>query len=333
MKGMALRFRRENTRYKFTIALAISSLLLWAAARTEAGPVDLNGNALPDPSDGKAVKIDNSKEKEAPPVQQGCIAPKDLEFRVGIPGWLSAMSGDFGVKGVVAPLDVTFTEILRHMEHIPIVLSAYARYGRWELFGDGEYVQLHDSFSLPGLLFTNADLGLKYSYVEGFLGYRLINCENAFLSLYAGARYTYYSSEFSVDDTSDPRFPIIRQLLGIPQSGKISGSIDWVDPVVGVGGRVHLWKPISFWGNGDVGGFDVNGDPGFALTLKRGTPVLKSVDSSDWSYQIQGGLEIQITRWMWSQIGWRYLKYDFVSGGFTNKTDLNGPFIQTGINF
>jgi hypothetical protein len=36
---------------------------------------------------------------------------------------------------------------------------------------------------------------------------------------------------------------------------------------------------------------------------------------------------------MWSQIGWRYLKYDYKVGGFTNKTALNGPFIQTGINF
>jgi opacity protein-like surface antigen len=54
---------------------------------------------------------------------------------------------------------------------------------------------------------------------------------------------------------------------------------------------------------------------------------------SDWSYQVQGGIEIQVTRWMWSQIGWRYLKYDYAVGGFTNKTALNGPFVQTGINF
>jgi hypothetical protein len=48
---------------------------------------------------------------------------------------------------------------------------------------------------------------------------------------------------------------------------------------------------------------------------------------------MQGGVEIQLTRWMWSQIGWRYLKYEYVSAGFTNKTELNGPFVQTGVNF
>ena len=53
----------------------------------------------------------------------------------------------------------------------------------------------------------------------------------------------------------------------------------------------------------------------------------------DWSYQVQGGLEFQVTRWLWSDVGWRYHKYDYTSGGFTNKTELNGPYMETGINF
>jgi hypothetical protein len=122
-------------------------------------------------------------------------------------------------------------------------------------------------------------------------------------------------------------------LLGIPNSRQVSGSADWVDPVVGLGGRVRIWKPISFWANGDVGGFDANADSAFDVRREGRTFVKTPVSGSDWSYQIQGGVEIQLTRWMWSQIGWRYLKYDYKVGGFTNKTALNGPFIQTGINF
>ena len=57
------------------------------------------------------------------------------------------------------------------------------------------------------------------------------------------------------------------------------------------------------------------------------------MDSSDWSYQVQGGLEFQISRWFWLQVGWRYIKYDYNQGGFTNKTALNGPQLQGGINF
>jgi len=35
-----------------------------------------------------------------------------------------------------------------------------------------------------------------------------------------------------------------------------------------------------------------------------------------------------------NKTGWRYLKYDYVTGGFTNKTELNGRLPrETGVNF
>jgi len=57
------------------------------------------------------------------------------------------------------------------------------------------------------------------------------------------------------------------------------------------------------------------------------------VNSSDWSYQAQGGLEFQITRWLWLQTGWRYLKYVYRKNGFTDMNALNGPLVQLGVNF
>ena len=48
---------------------------------------------------------------------------------------------------------------------------------------------------------------------------------------------------------------------------------------------------------------------------------------------VQGGLEFQLSRWFWLQAGWRYLKYDYKQEGFTNKTALNGPQVQGGVNF
>jgi hypothetical protein len=171
-------------------------------------PVLLAGpETYQDPKDGKSIP--------PPEIQPWCEPPAPLEIRIGIPGWLSALSGDFGVKGIVAPLDVGFDTLLKHMDAVPVVASAYVRHGRWEIFGDGEWIQLHDSVQLPGLLFTNADLGIGYAFWEGFLGYRLINCEKASLSLYAGARYNYYSADFHISNNNDPRFPILRQLLGI----------------------------------------------------------------------------------------------------------------------
>jgi opacity protein-like surface antigen len=267
-----------------------------------------------------------------PPPESWCVTPPDTEFRIGIPGWLTGLEGDFGVRGIVTDQDVKFTDILKRLDMIAVG-SLYARYHRWEIFADGQYMKLSDTAVLPGLLFDTARVSLKSAFAEAFLGYRLINCEKASLSVFAGARYNYMSADLQIAKDSDPRFPILRELLGIPLSLRRSGSIDWVDPVIGLKGKLHVWKPVSLWAEGDVGGFDANGDSAFALSRKGRRPVLEQVSSSDWSYQVQGGVEVQLTRWMWSQLGWRYLKYDYVSAGFTNKTELNGPFIQTGVNF
>ena len=277
---------------------------------------------------------DGSKEASPPPaVQPWCETPAPLEIRIGLPGWLSGLSGDTGVKGVVSSADVSFDQLLRHLTHVPIVLSADIRYHRWELFGDGQYMEVGASATLPGLLFTNANVHLKSGLAEAFLGYRLINCDKASLSLFAGARYSYMSGKIEIFDNGDARLPILRELLGLPKSLEDSGSIDWVDPVVGARGRVKVWKATSLYAEGDVGGFDANSGSAFEVSRQGLTLVKTPVSSEDWSYQVQGGLEFQVTRWLWTQVGWRYLKYDFVSGGFTNKTALNGPFVQGGVNF
>lgn len=231
-------------------------------------------------------------------VQSGCVTPKDTEFRIGLPSWLTGLSGDFGVRGFVSDQSVDFSKILDHLDMMASG-SLYARYKRWELSADGLYLKLSDTADLRGILFDGARVSLKQAFAEWFVGYRLINCEDGFLSISAGGRYNYMQGDF--------------RLFGARLRGRhAEGDIDWLDPVIGTSGRIHLWKPVSFWAKGDIGGFGA---------------------ASDFTWQVQGGLEIQTTRWIYSDIGWRYLKFDYTSGGFTNKTDLNGPFIESGIKF
>jgi hypothetical protein len=125
------------------------------------------------------------KEAPPPPPQPWCETPATLEIRIGVPVWLAGVSGNSGVKGIVASPDVSFDQLLRHLTHVPIVLSADIRYKRWEFFGDGQYMELGTSAALPGSLFTNANLHLKTGLAEGFVGHRLINCDKAALSLFA----------------------------------------------------------------------------------------------------------------------------------------------------
>ena len=272
--------------------------------------------------------------KEAPPPPQPwCETPATLEIRIGVPGWMAGVSGNSGVKGVVTDVDVSFDQLLTHLTHVPIVLSADVRYKRWEFFGDGQYMEVGASATLPGLLFTNANIHLKTGLAEGFVGYRLINCDKAALSLFAGARYNYQGGDLSIFNNGDARLVILRRLLGIRNKLAFSDSTDWVDPVIGARGRVKIWRATSLYAEGDVGGFEANSGSAFEIHREGRTIARESVDSSDWSYQVQGGLEFQISRWFWAQVGWRYLKYDYNQEGFTNKTALNGPQVQGGINF
>jgi hypothetical protein len=276
---------------------------------------------------------DISKEAPPPPPQSWCETPPTLEIRIGVPGWLAGVSGDVGVKGVVSDVDVRFDQVFRHLTHVPLALSADVRYHRWEFFGDGQYMEVGDSATLPGLLFTNANVHIKVGGAGGFVGYRLLNCTKAWLSLFAGARYTYMEGDLSIFDNGDARLVRLRQLLGIRKRLDFSDSTGWVDPVIGARGKVKIWRATSLYVEADVGGFDANSGSAYEIHREGRTIAREPVDSSDWSYQVQGGLEFQISRWYWAQVGWRYLNYDYNQGGFTNKTALNGPFVQGGINF
>jgi opacity protein-like surface antigen len=309
-----------------------STLINWIVSRFLIATTFLSAPAL---LAGPETLEDPKDSKSPPPavIKPWCETPPTLEIRIGVPGWIAGLSGDIGAKGVVSNIDVGFEELFKRLTHVPIVLSADIRYKRWEFFGDGQYMEVGDSATLPGLLFTNANVHVKSGLAEAFLGYRLINCDKATLSIFAGARYTYLGVNVSIFDNGDARLPILRQLLGLPKKLNPEGSIDWVDPVLGARGRLKLWKATSLYVEGDVGGFDANSGSAFDVHREGRTIVKTPISSSDWSYQVQGGLEFQLSRWFWTQVGWRYLKYDYVSEGFTNKTALNGPFLQAGINF
>ena len=245
-------------------------------------------------------EYDVSKEAPPPPPQPWCETPPTLEIRIGVPGWMAGVSGNSGVKGVVTSPDVSFDQILTHLTHVPLSLSVDVRYQRWEFFGDGMYMDVGASASLPGLLFTNANIHLQIGLAEGFVGYRVINCDKASLSLFAGARYSYQGGDLSIFNNGDARLVRLRQLLGIRNKLDFSDSTGWVDPVIGARGKVKIWRATSLYAEADVGGFDANSSSAFEIQREGRTIAREPVDSSDWSYQVQGGLEFQISRWFWA---------------------------------
>jgi hypothetical protein len=89
----------------------------------------------------------------------------------------------------------------------------------------------------------------------------------------------------------------------------------WLDPYIGVGGRYNLskrFKAFYLTGKADVGGFGAG---------------------SDVTVQTYGAVGCHITRNIYSELGYRYLYYDYNSDGFLYRVSMHGPQITAGIEF
>ncbi len=331
----------------------IALLIALATAATSvltAGPVELEPKAM------------------APPT----ITDNDhWYFNIGMPGWIAFISGDIGLHGVTSNVGVDFGQIVTHVAGIASI-SAEARKGRFGVYGDLLYMSLSAGIYGDGLV-KKANLTLDSYIADGEVYYRVWEGPDGWLDLRAGARYTnsFTRLELSSADSKinqaaaqlvaaanqdlrgllerlihgalDPNRPPIpfpplgadeklrllrlirharqdpmtaqQRIVRILQTQLNSGhglTEYWTDPYIGVGGRYKLNKAFYLTGKVDVGGFDV----GSIVTV-----------------QAYGALGCQVTRSIYSELGFRYLYDDYDSGGYLYKISTYGPQITAGIQF
>jgi hypothetical protein len=87
---------------------------------------------------------------------------------------------------------------------------------------------------------------------------------------------------------------------------------DWFDPLIGLRGRFNLNKAFYLTAESDVGGFGIG---------------------SDIAVQAYAALGCQITRNIFSEIGYRYLYDDFRDTNFLYQLSLHGAQITVGLKF
>ena len=92
----------------------------------------------------------------------------------------------------------------------------------------------------------------------------------------------------------------------------ISRDDGWFDPYLGLHTRYNFNKTFYTAVRGEVGGFGVG---------------------ADLMWQVEGVLGINLTRNIFTEIGYRALSDDFENGDFTFDVVLHGPQITTGITF
>ena len=319
----------------------------------------------------KAGPVELESKETAPPPNITSNEPWYLN--IASPGWLAGLSGTIGLEGVNSHVDLGFDQLIRHVSGL-MSLSAEARKGRFGVYGDLLYMGLKAAVYPEGMV-SKANLVSDQYLIDGEVYYRVLEGPRGGLDLRAGARYNnLYSSlklfgnsrlidqaatDFVNAANDDLRGLLERLLKGvlddrnpplpIPPLGfaekakllkliiaarqdpitaqqKIAAALNrelnrtfslterWVDPYIGISGRYNLTKAFYLTGKVDVGGFGVG---------------------SDITTQGSAALGCQITRNIYSELGFRYLytNYEDDSNRFVWKTTTWGPQITTGIVF
>jgi hypothetical protein len=224
------------------------------------------------------------------------------EFRFYI--FATEITGDAQLGNVSSDVDVSFNEILTHLD-LGFMGTVEHRRAEWSFIVDIAYLKVSDDHSRtvgPGVgpgIEIDLEAELAQTVIEGFAGYRFH--ENAYdssdlgIDVLFGARHTALDIDISLDGS----------LASSSASGSRDREEDWVDAVIGVRFQNDF---RNGWGSSvwlDVG------------------------DGSD-SSSYQGLAIANYTANAWRFFGgWRLLHLEYETGSGTSKfgvdLDYNGP--------
>jgi hypothetical protein len=300
-----------------TVALLLIFGVSWISTNSHAADVlSVNGETYALPSPG----------------------PSGWQFRVTPYAWAPSVNGDVTVRGQTVDIDMSFWDLFDsgssgvELDSLAALMGyVEARKGPWGIYGDvvwgkfdfsGDAVtQRNPIANLKLSARANAGLDYEVTMAESGLTYEVarwagMRSSTAFDFL-GGARY--WNQELDLSLAVDGSVDLGK--LGLERSGSRavarSGTLEWVDPFVGLRVRHELapGKELQFLG--DVGGFGVG---------------------SDLTWQLFGGYSFDFAVWqttLHGLVGYRALAVDYSQDGAANKNNLDlilhGPVV--GLSF
>lgn len=269
-----------------------------------------------------------------PAYERGVPAPRPgWTFSFTPYSWLSGLDGHTTVKGRTTDIDADPIEVLEHLDGVPWMSYGEARLGRFGLYGDIVYAPLGVDGSATrtfGSATLNATLGVDVqetiaevgavyevaSWRSGsLLGY---GTSSTALDVLAGARYWRQDVEVHLALTGT------LDVGGLALSGSRaiarSGSVEWVDPLVGLRLRHQLAPGHELVLRGDVGGFDTGST--FSWNV---------LGAYSWQFATHAGVTYS------GVIGYRALAVDFDKGSGPTRFEYDavqhGPLIGLTASF
>lgn len=221
----------------------------------------------------------------------------------------ASMNGTIGANGVSTDVDVSFSDILDHLDAGFMALFT-AQKGKWLLGLEAVYMKLEGENSGSvmgprGRFSANGTLELTntLTVLQGSIGYRLLN-DNTLLDIIGGLRHT----ELEAKATITTQFIPGLFLTGGSRSAESSRS--WTDGIIALHILHPLSNSISLAGYADIG-----------------------TGGSDFTYQFIAGINWQFANDFDLKIGYRHLYWDYEKDGLLWDITARGPYLGVGIQF
>ena len=246
--------------------------------------------------------------------------------------WLPFLAGDQTIKGRTVEIDVDPIEVLERLSAIPWMSYAEARNGPLTLYNDIVYSKLgiagSRAKSVSGLTVgASVDGDIELAIIELGGAYQIFKwwsggggsvkdgdtfARSTAIDVLAGARYWHQDMAIKLALTGglDTDGLVLSGARAIAREG----SVDWVDPLIGLRVRHQLAPGQELMLRGDVGGFDVG---------------------SQFSWNVTGAFSFDLAMRdgiLWSGVlGYRALSVDYEKGSGSNKYEYDvlqhGPIL------
>jgi hypothetical protein len=181
--------------------------------------------------------------------QPSPVAPaSQWQFNFTPYGWVTWLQGAQAVRARTVEVDVDPIELIEHLESVPFMGYAEARKGPLGFYGDIVYANLGLDADgvrsrsqhplINGTISASLGLDIEMTILEAGGAYEIAKWpsgggSNTAIDLYAGARYWHQDADIklAVEANLDIRDLVISRGIALARSG----SVDWVDPLVGAG--------------------------------------------------------------------------------------------------
>ncbi len=196
-------------------------------------------------------------------------APPSWTYRFTPYGWLTALNGTQTIRGRSVKVDASFADIVEASDTLVALMGDFeARNGPVALFtdvvwskigADGNNIRSRTlAPGVTGSLAASLGLDIEMAIVEVGAAYEVYRSGPLAFDLLGGARYWHQSGDLSLALAAGVSTADLEVAGG--RAFARSGSVDWVDPMLGARIRYTVAPGHELLLRGDIGGFGLGSD-------------------------------------------------------------------------